>query len=41
LYQAAPGPKRFFTMKGCDHNDPLPAEFFLSLAEFLNGLGKG
>jgi fermentation-respiration switch protein FrsA (DUF1100 family) len=35
LFQAAPQPKQFFLMKGCGHNDPLPAEFLEALADFL------
>jgi fermentation-respiration switch protein FrsA (DUF1100 family) len=35
LFTAANEPKQFFTMPGGDHNDPLPAEFFLSLTTFL------
>jgi uncharacterized protein len=37
LYQAAPlGMKRFLVLKGSDHNDPLPADFFQALADFLS-----
>jgi fermentation-respiration switch protein FrsA (DUF1100 family) len=36
LYDAANEPKRFFTMPGADHGDPLTSDFFVSLAEFLN-----
>jgi fermentation-respiration switch protein FrsA (DUF1100 family) len=36
LYKAAPFPKGFFVMKGCDHNDPLPAELLKALASFLS-----
>jgi uncharacterized protein len=38
LFAAAQGTKRFFVMKGSDHNDPWPADFFRALADFLNGL---
>ena len=40
LFEAAPGPKRFFLMPGCDHNDPFPPEFFTALADFLQPLGE-
>jgi fermentation-respiration switch protein FrsA (DUF1100 family) len=35
LFQAAPQPKQFFTLKGCDHNDPYPPDFYSDLANFL------
>jgi fermentation-respiration switch protein FrsA (DUF1100 family) len=35
LYEAAPRPKQFFLMKGCDHNDPYPPQFFAAVAKFL------
>lgn len=35
LYQAANEPKRFFSIPGARHNDPLPEGFFTSLKEFL------
>ena len=35
LYAAAPEPKQFLLMPGCDHNDALPVAFYLKLAEFL------
>jgi fermentation-respiration switch protein FrsA (DUF1100 family) len=36
LFAAAPEPKQFFLMKGCDHNDPFPPDFLATLAGFLN-----
>ena len=38
LYRAAPGPKRFVTIPGGDHNDPQTEEFYEALEEFLRGL---
>lgn len=38
LVQSAPEPKRFFLLEGSDHNDPLPMDFYISLAQFL-GIG--
>src|SRR5262249_4466588 len=35
LFAAAPQPKRFFTMKGADHNDPFPADFRSDLRSFV------
>jgi fermentation-respiration switch protein FrsA (DUF1100 family) len=35
LFQAAPQPKQFFLLNGCDHNDPYPPEFYSALAKFL------
>ncbi len=35
LYESARQPKQFFLLKGCDHNDPYPPEFFTTLANFL------
>jgi len=35
LFEAANEPKRFFPMENSDHNDPLPAEFFVDLKTFL------
>jgi fermentation-respiration switch protein FrsA (DUF1100 family) len=35
LFQAAPQPKQFFLLKGCDHNDPYPPDFYSALAKFL------
>jgi fermentation-respiration switch protein FrsA (DUF1100 family) len=35
LFAAAPEPKRFVVMKGCDHNDPFPADFLTALAAFV------
>jgi fermentation-respiration switch protein FrsA (DUF1100 family) len=35
LFAAAREPRRFFPMQGIGHNDPLPAEFFTSLRQFL------
>ena len=32
LFQAAPEPKQFFLLKGCDHNDPYPSDFYVALA---------
>jgi len=35
LFKAAPQPKQFFLLQGCDHNDPYPADFYTALAKFL------
>ena len=35
LAEAAKEPKRFLSLAGADHNDPLSEEFFTSLKEFL------
>jgi fermentation-respiration switch protein FrsA (DUF1100 family) len=35
LYQKAPQPKQFILLKGSDHNDPYPREFFAELAQSL------
>jgi fermentation-respiration switch protein FrsA (DUF1100 family) len=35
LFEAAPNPKQFFLLKGCDHNDPYRPEFYGALADFL------
>ncbi len=35
LFEAAREPKEFFILEGADHNDPLPAEFFVALRAFL------
>lgn len=35
LFAAAREPKQFFTLKGCDHNNPLPEKFHDSLRHFL------
>ncbi len=35
LFQAAPQPKEFFLLKGCDHNDPYPPDFYSALVKFL------
>jgi fermentation-respiration switch protein FrsA (DUF1100 family) len=35
LFKAAPQPKEFFLLKGCDHNDPYPPDFYSDLAKFL------
>jgi fermentation-respiration switch protein FrsA (DUF1100 family) len=35
LFESAPRPKQFFLLKGCDHNDPYPPEFFAALRKFL------
>jgi fermentation-respiration switch protein FrsA (DUF1100 family) len=36
LYAAAPQPKEFLLLEGCNHNDPYPAEFFAVLARFVS-----
>ncbi len=42
LFAAAPGPgKRFVTLPGHDHNDPLPELFFRELDRFLDRLATG
>ena len=38
LYDAAPGPKKLITAKGCKHNDPQPEEYRVALDEFIAGL---
>ena len=38
LYDAAPGPKRFFTAAGGKHNDPQPEEYRVALDQFLDQL---
>jgi len=35
LYEKARQPKQFLLLKGCDHNDPYPPDFFATLAQFL------
>ena len=35
LFKAAPQPKQFFLLQGCDHNDPYPADFYAGLGQFL------
>ena len=35
LFAAAHEPKQFLPMPNVDHNDPLPAEFFAELRNFL------
>lgn len=35
LFDRAKEPKAFLVMRNCDHNDPLPAAFFDSVATFL------
>lgn len=35
LFALAPQPKRFFRMRGCDHNDALGEDFHLALRDFL------
>jgi len=35
IFRAAPQPKQFFLLQGCDHNDPYPADFYTALAKFL------
>lgn len=39
LYEAANEPKSFYAMEGLDHNDPLPAEMYARLGEFLRESG--
>ncbi len=36
LYEAAPGPKRFFRVEGGKHNDPRPEEYRTAFEDFLN-----
>jgi hypothetical protein len=38
LFDAAPGPKRFVTIRGAGHNDPQDEVYRLALDEFLNSL---
>jgi fermentation-respiration switch protein FrsA (DUF1100 family) len=35
LFEAAPGPKRLVTCRGCKHNDPPPEDFHIALDSFL------
>jgi fermentation-respiration switch protein FrsA (DUF1100 family) len=35
LFEAAAGPKRMVTCRGCKHNDPPPEEYHRALGEFL------
>jgi uncharacterized protein len=37
LFEAANEPKRFLLYHGHDHNDPMPAEYYDALADFLDG----
>lgn len=41
LYVAANEPKRFLPLEGQDHNDPLPAEFYRAVRQFLEEVEKG
>ncbi len=44
LFDAVPGPKRFFTIAGGDHNDvdpPDPAAYWRAVEEFVEGLPRG
>jgi fermentation-respiration switch protein FrsA (DUF1100 family) len=38
LYDAAPGPKRFFRIRGGEHLDPMPDEYRVALEDFLQSL---
>ena len=38
LFAAAPGPKRFVTIPGGDHNDPQTAEYYQALDDFIGSL---
>jgi fermentation-respiration switch protein FrsA (DUF1100 family) len=38
LFSAVPGPKRFFTIEGGDHNDPEPESYSVAFEEFLGSL---
>jgi hypothetical protein len=38
LFNAANEPKEFFTLRGLNHNDPLPAKYYGELARFLDSL---
>jgi len=38
LYDAAPGPKQFFTVSGGKHETPQPEEYRVALDEFINKL---
>ena len=35
LFAAANEPKTFFCLKGCDHNDPFPTDYFVAIRRFL------
>jgi uncharacterized protein len=39
-FRAANEPKQFLSLEGSDHNDPLPAEFWIELNAFLDRIGK-
>jgi hypothetical protein len=41
LFQAANGPKQFIDLPGTDHNDPPPADYYRTLAAFLDRLTGG
>lgn len=41
LFDAANEPKAFYTMPGCDHNDPTGPEFFAHFREFLTRIESG
>lgn len=40
LFAAIPGPKRFFTVEGGDHNDPDPEAFHEAVEDFLQALSQ-
>jgi uncharacterized protein len=40
LFEAANQPKRFLLLRGHDHNDPMPREFYDAVTEFLDGLRR-
>lgn len=38
LFEAAPEPKRFYTLSGADHNDPHPPEYYEAIGRFLEAI---
>jgi uncharacterized protein len=41
LFDKANEPKQFIPIAGCDHNDPQPDEYYVTLAAFLDRINKG
>jgi hypothetical protein len=40
LYEAAPGRKQFFRIRGGEHLDPMPEDYRFALEEFLQSLPR-
>lgn len=38
VFEAANEPKTFLTLQGLDHNDPMPADYYQTLARFLDDI---